>query len=489
MNIPLPESNNNDIYDLGFDRSLNRELNQNSTGVVYDAVGEASNAAQVLSGGNLNLKTLTIGGLTRQVAPGDDIQAAIDAVSREGGGTVQLLADTYELFNNIRMKSNVTLRGQGQETTILNFGGRPYGIVVSSATRFEISSLSIYESSAAAIIDIAADPASIDSDFFTLSDLYIFTDNVITTTIGVRIGDNCSDYVLNKVFVQDIPSTGFDLRGVTGARIESCRASSCLSYGFYVNTSGSERFSFVNCSTRSCTNNAFHVANASYGNFVNCTDEGSLHGFYMETGASYVNLVSCIAFNQGKNGFVHYGKGVLTNCTVLHTIADSGYDFGSSDSQIIAVANLMTSGVVTSKYATISEMYGGSTMEHRQKRKMKNTSGAGLRSGNVVILKSVAAGDEITTTTTNGSNKVFGVVHETIDNNATGGVFTEGSTTDLYVANGTASITIGDWLSTYSHAYYAKRATTGDMAFAIALATPSTGTASIAALLMSPRLI
>ena len=106
MNIPLDQSSS-DIYDLGFDRGLNREIPDNSTGVVYDTIENATNAASVLSGGNLNLKTLTIGGLTRQVAPGDDIQAAIDAVNREGGGTVQLLAKTYNPTFDINLKSNV----------------------------------------------------------------------------------------------------------------------------------------------------------------------------------------------------------------------------------------------------------------------------------------------------------------------------------------------------------------------------------------------
>ena len=123
------------IYDLGFDRLLNKGLNSVSTGLVYDPVGSSLNIAQILSGGALTLKSLSIGGLIRQVAPGDDIQAAIDAVNREGGGTVQLLAGTYLTKNNIELKSNVSLVGSGIGSTIVDFGGQTYNLRVTGTAR------------------------------------------------------------------------------------------------------------------------------------------------------------------------------------------------------------------------------------------------------------------------------------------------------------------------------------------------------------------
>ena len=112
-----------DVFDYNFNKLLNKPIDDASTGVVYDTVENALNTGSIVQGGNLTLKTLSIGSLVRQVAPGDDINAAIDAVSREGGGTVQLLAKTYIITSSIRMKSKVSLVGAGVGVTILEMAG------------------------------------------------------------------------------------------------------------------------------------------------------------------------------------------------------------------------------------------------------------------------------------------------------------------------------------------------------------------------------
>ena len=121
---------------------------------------------------------------------------------------------------------------------------------------------------------------------------------------------------------------------------------------------------------------------------------------------------------------------------------------------------------------------------------MKNTSGGSLAAGDVAILKSVAAGDEVTTTTTAGDDKVVGMAVEAILNNAYGRIQVLGKTTALKV-NGTTDIAIGDFLSTFTTAKIARKASAGDTTFAIALeayvADDSSGV--IDALLIPPRMI
>jgi hypothetical protein len=121
---------------------------------------------------------------------------------------------------------------------------------------------------------------------------------------------------------------------------------------------------------------------------------------------------------------------------------------------------------------------------------MKNTSGGSLTAGTVVTLKAVAAGNEITTTTTAGDDLVFGVLTETIADTAFGPVQVEGKTTLLKV-NGTTDIAIGDFLTTYTSAGIAAKAATGECAFAIALEayTADDSSGVIDALIISPRLI
>ncbi|WP_280170448.1 right-handed parallel beta-helix repeat-containing protein [Priestia megaterium] len=48
----------------------------------------------------------------------DDIQQAINDVSKNGGGTVFIPSGTYQLKSEIFLKSNVTLRGSGESTVI-----------------------------------------------------------------------------------------------------------------------------------------------------------------------------------------------------------------------------------------------------------------------------------------------------------------------------------------------------------------------------------
>ena len=122
--------------------------------------------------------------------------------------------------------------------------------------------------------------------------------------------------------------------------------------------------------------------------------------------------------------------------------------------------------------------------------RMQNTSGGALAVGDVVVFKSVAAGDEITTTTTQGDDKVFGMVTDAIADTAWGGILTQGFTTRLKV-DGTTDIAVGDLLGTFTTAGIAMKAAAGDMAFAIALEAYTTNDSAgvIDAILITPRLI
>ncbi len=119
---------------------------------------------------------------------------------------------------------------------------------------------------------------------------------------------------------------------------------------------------------------------------------------------------------------------------------------------------------------------------------MKNTSGGNLVIGDVVVLKAVAAGNEVTTTVTEGDQMVFGMLAENINDNAWGWILVEGKTVVLKV-NGTTDIAIGDLLGTHTDAGIAMKAAAGKMAFAIALGVYATDDSNgvIDALLITPR--
>lgn len=66
------------------------------------------------------------------VAPGGNIQSAIDQVNASGGGTVKLRAGTHTINAALLMRSNVTLKGAGAgSTTIQNTGASAnYSLVI-----------------------------------------------------------------------------------------------------------------------------------------------------------------------------------------------------------------------------------------------------------------------------------------------------------------------------------------------------------------------
>lgn len=133
---------------------------------------------------------------------------------------------------------------------------------------------------------------------------------------------------------------------------------------------------------------------------------------------------------------------------------------------------------------------GASALHDMTTVRMKNTSGATITAGEVVTYKSVAAGDEVTTTTAAGDTKVYGVATAAITNTSYGYIQTLGKTTILKV-NGTTDIAVGDYLSCFTTAGIAQKASAGQMAFAIALEAYTTDDSSgvLDALIITPRLI
>lgn len=65
------------------------------------------------------------------VAPGADIQNAIDAVYASGGGTVVLITGTHVVESDITLYPNITLEGETSGTT-LDFNSTAHGIIITA---------------------------------------------------------------------------------------------------------------------------------------------------------------------------------------------------------------------------------------------------------------------------------------------------------------------------------------------------------------------
>lgn len=111
------------INDFGFDSSLNIPGEDTGTPVVYDGIGDAVASQQISAAGNLTLKNLTLSGISKMVAPGDDLQAVINAVYTSGGGTVLLKTGTYTQKTSLVGYSSVSLQGVSPSATVIAFEG------------------------------------------------------------------------------------------------------------------------------------------------------------------------------------------------------------------------------------------------------------------------------------------------------------------------------------------------------------------------------
>lgn len=85
----------------------------------------------------------------KQIAlnPGQDIQSALDAVLKEGGGTVALNPGTYHPRRNLYIKSGVTLAGAGNATTVIDFEDGAYSVIIEGDDPYSTGTVALTQDS------------------------------------------------------------------------------------------------------------------------------------------------------------------------------------------------------------------------------------------------------------------------------------------------------------------------------------------------------
>ncbi|MHA2065857.1 MAG: hypothetical protein ACXABY_15910, partial [Candidatus Thorarchaeota archaeon] len=151
--------------------------------------------------------------------------------------------------------------------------------------------------------------------------------------------------------------------------------------------------------------------------------------------------------------------------------------------------NNVTTPITDSGTGTeISGNSGTRGMIDKHHTKMTNDSGLTINAGNVVVMGTATDGEGITTTTTAGDSKVLGMAVESIANAADGRIQTLGKTT-LLTVDGTTDIAVGDLLTTFTTVGIAAKASSGQVAFAMALEAYTTDDSAgvIDAMIITPR--
>lgn len=470
-----------------------------------DSSIESSNA--ILLGATL--RTSTSFGKAATVAPGEDIRVAINALKSAGGGTLILLAGTHRPTYDIVGDSKINIVGEGIDQTIIDFEGRAYGI------KYEGDDGTIYQPSTWTILNgCRIHGFTVKNSNASAGVRFYFVDNFEISSVKIESCDQVGLYIsacqqgrIDDVILDGNTSYNFYMYGDDertdssslfvcnkNITIENVRALNGGADGFYFYSyaaSPPNSFIFIkNCVALDNTDDGFKFTAASstisYNTLINCVAEtNGGYGFTFD-GVFNSDVIGSLAYLNTTGGFYFDNNSSL----VLYSCSGDDYIFGTASTQKVMFVSCVGMGNDSLIDEAGGIIVGSEINIPRESVTLKNTSGGTLTRGTVVIQKSVAGGDEFTTTTTAGDDKVVGMLTQTLTNDSSSYVLTRGKTSGLKV-DGTTDIAVGDFLCTSTTAGIAQKATTGDMAFAIALEQYQTDDQNgvIDALIISPRKI
>lgn len=251
-------------------------------------------------------------------------------------------------------------------------------------------------------------------------------------------------------------------------------------------TSRIRRFSFINCRAHdnsgdgfdfTLTGSAFDSDSQIIGG--SSRDNGG-KGYDGSGGFLNITFVGCGAYDNTDDGFeINIIDAVLAGVNA----SGNGVDYDINDRVTIVGGNIeQVDNEATKPSAKVSlnssftgdvmmlNNAGESPQVRRRYVRMKNVTGSSLGQGDVVVYGFGSSDvEEITTTTTAGDSKVLGsCIAVTHFNNQMDNILVEGFTSVLK-ADGTTDIAVGDYLSTFTTAGIAKKASAGETVFAVAL--------------------
>lgn len=247
-----------------------------------------------------------------------------------------------------------------------------------------------------------------------------------------------------------------------------------------------------------CGNKGIDVFNSNCtvtGNTIILGDTASATGIYLYSN----NNITCTGNTVTTTDSTKAGSGIKLGSD-YHVVSGNTVRGFTTGIEIASGAdyNSVTGNNLTNNTTQITDAGVATTIENqftdvnqeKRYRYLKNTSGGAVAVGDLLVYKSVAAGDEVTTTTTGGDSKVIGMAAEAVANNTYLMVQTLGKTTSLKV-DGTTDIAVGDFISTFTTAAIGQKASAGQTAIAIALEAYATNDSNgvIDALIITPRII
>lgn len=429
---------------------------------------------------------------------------------------------TYTEAGDITLASGSVVRGESRQA-IIDLGGS-YSIIMTSGSRSSVSNIGVKGAGSSGGIKM-------NGAGQTVSDVYF--DNGTSQTgsfITLGSGAGVSNALISNCIFNKSAGTGTICIESVGSGASSLIINGCFAIG------GFGQFLSLGSTTNSgvvISNNYIYSDYTSHSNLISETAFNGSEGIKITGniihGSSSSKLISlrCSSVSVVGNQLVQASGGTAIYIEGSYGITSSNYITGGSvgvdmsgafslvsDNHITGIttglllnsndhnitgnvflSNTTDINISTYVLINIQNNHGLNPVDERRIVRVKNTSGGTLGAGSVVVYKSVAAGNEITSTTTAGDKKVFGVLEESINDGSFGFMLMQGKTT-LLKADGTTDIAVGDFLSTFTTAGIAQKATSsvvgvtlGDTAFAIALEAYTTNDSNgvLDAYLIGPR--
>lgn len=445
-------------------------------------IGNASGTYSYVASSSLDTSQILYDAVVDVNGNGDYTSVVTAAATEAEGATIFIKSGTYTEVADVILKNKQKLIGESKYDTIIDFNNQAYQVYANSlADGVHIRNLQVINS------------ADTNGAIYVQTSPFSVLDNLIVragTTITNGIQGTSDDSVLSNSYI-----TGFTGSAHYSARFEGNR---CRIYGNrfengYRNlrTGGNDTVVNGNIFTGSTedailvgSNGAVIVGNQitiSSGDGVNCNG-GSVTIIGNEISGGNVGVRI-----GGYDNNIVVGNRLIGNSISISNGADDNIILGN----YLSEGKTVSSSILDSHGTIIKNNRGSDNLKERDYKRMKNTSGDSLAAGDIVIFKAVAGSSavgEVTTTTTQGDDLVFGMAQESISNNNYGDIQTLGKTTKLKV-NGTTDIAVGDFIGTYTEAGIGMKAAAGDMAIAIALEVYTTNDSSgvIDALIITPR--
>ena len=154
-------------------------------------------------------KNFAVIGENITIGPSEDIQEALDAMERTGGGTVFLKVGEYVLGNDILVPSGVTLQGSSRDNVVINCNGS-YAVKITGKNPYTTGTIAVTNGGTTVTGTGTSWTTAMIGQYIFLSDYWYLIDNVSTTT---------SLTIVDAYFGSDLSGNGYAIADTNFAAI------------------------------------------------------------------------------------------------------------------------------------------------------------------------------------------------------------------------------------------------------------------------------